>query len=65
MNRAEIARRQRCRALELAAVLGVLLAVFAAVSRTWPTVAIGLAGAGLLLLVRRRTCRGLDSEPST
>jgi hypothetical protein len=54
---AEIARRQRCRSLELAAVLGVVLAVFSVVDRTWPAVGVGIAGAALALVVRHRTCR--------
>ena len=59
MNATDSARRQ-CRALELAAVLGVLLAVFSAVSRTWIAVAVGLAGAGVALATHRRRCRGRD-----
>ena len=59
MNRAELARRQRCRALELAIVLGVLLAVF---GRTWITVSVGLGGAAVAFATYRRNCRGADES---
>lgn len=57
MNRAEMARRQRCRALEVAAVLGILLAGFSLVSRTWVGVAVGLGGTALALVTYWRNCR--------
>ncbi len=44
MNAGERARRQRCRMLEIAAVFGLLLTVFAIVGRTRPAVAVGLVG---------------------
>lgn len=53
----DLARRQRCRSLELAAVLGAVLAIFSAIDGTWPAVAVGIAGATLALVVRRRVCR--------
>jgi len=56
---ADVARRQRCRSLELAAVLGVILAVFSVIDRTWPAVGVGLAGTALALVVRHRRCRDL------
>ena len=64
-SRAELARRQRCRSLELAAVLGVVLAVFSVVDRTWPAVGVGVVGAALALVVRHRVCgeRQEDSGP--
>lgn len=52
----DVGRRQRCRSLELAAVLGVVLAAFSALDRTWPAVAVGIAGTALALVVRRRVC---------
>lgn len=57
MNRAEIARRQRCRALELAVLLGVLLAGSSLVSRTWVGVAVGLGGSAVALATYWRNCR--------
>ena len=54
MNEAEIARQKRCRALELAALLGVLLAVF---TRTWIAVAVGLGGAAVAVATYARHCR--------
>ena len=54
---AEVERRQRCRALELAAVLGVVLAVVSAIDRIWPGVGVGVAGAALAWGVWWRRCR--------
>jgi hypothetical protein len=62
MSPADAARRQRCRSLELAAVLGVLLAVYAAIRRDWPAIVVGLVGSGVALAVRRSVCRGLDDD---
>jgi hypothetical protein len=58
---AEVARRQRCRSLELAAVLGLVLAVFSVIDRTWPAVGVGLAGTALALAVRHRRCRDFQA----
>jgi hypothetical protein len=58
----EVARRQRCRSLELAAVLGVVLALFSVIDRTWPAVGVGLAGTAIALVVRHRTCRDLPDS---
>jgi hypothetical protein len=60
---AETARRQRCRSLELAAVLGMFLAVVSVIDRTWPAVGVGLAGTAIALAVRHRTC-GKAAETS-
>ncbi len=57
---AELARRQRCRSLELAAALGIILADFSVIDRTWPAVGVGLAGTALALVVRHRRCRDLQ-----
>jgi hypothetical protein len=54
---AEVARRQRCRSLELAAVLGVVLAAVSLIDQTWPAVGVGLVGATVALVVRHRVCR--------
>jgi hypothetical protein len=59
---AELARRQRCRALELAGVLGVVLALFGAYERNWISVVAGLVGALVVLAVYRRTCRDAGRE---
>jgi hypothetical protein len=59
---ADFARRQRCRSLELAAVLGVVLALFSVIDRTWPAVGVGLAGTAIALVVRHRTCRDLPDS---
>ena len=58
---ADLARRQRCRSLELAAVLGIILAVFSVIDRTWPAVGVGLAGTALALVVRHRRCKDLGA----
>jgi len=60
---AQVARRQRCRSLELAAVLGIVLAVFSVVDRTWPGVAVGVAGAALAWAVWWRRCREAPGAP--
>jgi uncharacterized membrane protein len=62
MNPEEIARRKRCHSLELAAILGVALAIYSAIDRFWPAVALGVVGAIVLLVVRWRLCHGLDRE---
>jgi hypothetical protein len=53
----EVARRQRCRGLDLATVLGLFLAGVSIYDRVWPAVAVGLVGAGVALVMRRRICR--------
>jgi hypothetical protein len=59
----EIARRQRCRGFDLAAVLGLFLAGISAYDRVWPAVGVGLVGAGVALFMRRRHCRdAVDTE---
>ncbi len=62
MNPEEIARRKRCHSLELAAILGVALAIYSAIDGFWPAVALGVVGAIVLLVVRWRLCQGLDRE---
>ena len=58
----ERARRQSCRMLEVAGALGVLLAAFSAVGRTWIPVAVGLAGVAVVVVVHRRSCRDVDDD---
>lgn len=53
-DRAELLRRRRCRMLAFGMVLGALLPIF---QWSWITLAIGLAGIAVLLVVYRRECR--------
>ena len=62
MKAEEIARRKRCHSLELAAILGVALAIFSAIDRFWPAVVLGVVGAIVFLVMRQRLCRGLDRK---
>jgi uncharacterized membrane protein YfcA len=55
MTDAERLHRRRCIALRIAAFFGVLLAVFN--PRDWAIIAIGLAGAVIVLAVYWRDCR--------
>ena len=55
MTDAERLRRRRCVALRIAAFFGVLLAAFN--PRDWAIIAIGLAGAAIVLIVYWRDCR--------
>ena len=50
---AELARRRRCRALQMAMLFGVLLPIF---TRTWITLAVGVAGAVIAFVTYRRNC---------
>lgn len=59
MNRAELARRRRCRLLQIAIFFGVLLPVFAP-SRV--TIAAAVIGIAVVILTYRRECRGLGAS---
>ena len=61
-SRAELLRRRRCRMLAFGMVLGALLPIF---QRSWITLAVGLAGIAVLLLVYRRECRDEAARGST
>ncbi len=61
-SRAELMRRRRCRLLAVGMVLGALLPVF---QWSWITLAIGLGGVALLLLVYRRECTGCSAQDSS
>ena len=61
-SRGELLRRRRCRLLVVAMVLGALLPIF---SWSWITLAAGLAGIAVLLLVYRRECVCKSEAPST
>ncbi len=55
---AERLRRRRCRMLVVAAVFGILLALFGAADENWVPVGVGVAGAALVTVVHLRSCRG-------
>jgi len=59
---APIARRQRCRALQLAMVLGVFLAGTGVIDRNLIPIVVGLAGVAAAAVVYRRECRRLDDD---
>jgi hypothetical protein len=61
-SRAELLRRRRCRLLAFGMVLGALLPIF---QRSWISLAVGLSGIVVLLVVYRRECRdGPVREPA-
>ena len=55
MNRAELARRRRCRLLQLALFFGILLPVF---SPSWITIVAAVLGIALVAVTYWRECRG-------
>ena len=61
-GRAELLRRRRCRMLAFGMVLGALLPIF---QWSWITLAVGLAGIAVLLVVYRRECRDEAAREST
>lgn len=61
-DRAELMRRRRCRLLVVGMVLGAFLPVY---QWSWITLAVGLGGIALLLLVYRRECTGRSVAKST
>jgi cbb3-type cytochrome oxidase subunit 3 len=58
-SRDVLLRRRRCRLLLFGMVLGVLLPLF---QFSWITLAIGLTGVVVLLIVYRRECRGAFAQ---
>jgi hypothetical protein len=60
-RRGELMRRRRCRLLVVGMVLGALLPIF---QWSWITLAIGLGGIAVLLLVYRRECAGTSAQES-
>ena len=60
-SRAELMRRRRCRLLVVGMVFAALLPVF---QWSWLTLAIGLGGIALLLVVYRRDCAGTSARES-
>jgi hypothetical protein len=55
MSGAELGRRRRCRVLQLAMAIGILLPIF---QPTWITLASALVGIAVLIIVYRRECGG-------
>jgi hypothetical protein len=55
MTDPEIARRQRCRALQVAIALGIFFPIY---TRTWPSLIVAVIGVGAAGVVYWRTCRG-------
>jgi hypothetical protein len=60
-SRGELMRRRRCRLLVVGMVLGALLPIF---QWSWITLAVGLGGIAVLLLVYRRECAGTSAQES-
>jgi hypothetical protein len=60
-GRADLLRLRRCRLLVVGMVLGALLPIF---QWSWITLAIGLAGIAVLLLVYRRECLRFSAQKS-
>jgi hypothetical protein len=60
-SRGELLRRRRCRLLAFGMVLGALLPIF---QWSWITLAFGLGGIAVLLLVYRRECAGSSVQDS-
>ena len=54
MSQRELARLRRCRALQLAIVLGIFFPIF---TRTWPSVIVAAIGIAAATVVYLRTCR--------
>jgi hypothetical protein len=54
MNQRDVARLRRCRALQLAIALGVLLPIF---TRTWPSLVVAAIGVAAAAVAYRRNCR--------
>jgi hypothetical protein len=61
-SRAELMRRRRCRLLAFGMVLGAMLPIF---QWSWVTLALGLGGIAVLLLVYRRECTGCPEQDSS
>lgn len=60
-GRGELLRHRRCRLLVVGMVLGALLPIF---NWSWITLAVGLGGIAVLLLVYRRECAGSSARVS-
>jgi len=61
MNRSELLRRRRCRALQFAILLGILLPLF---QPSWITLGVGAAGIVVAVGLYLRECRGQEGENS-
>ncbi|HZB85336.1 MAG TPA: hypothetical protein VE289_02110 [Gaiellaceae bacterium] len=61
MSGAELGRRRRCRVLQLAIAIGILLPIF---QPSWITLGSALVGIAVLAFVYRRECRDESEEDS-
>ncbi|MGH3032318.1 MAG: hypothetical protein ACRDNE_16450 [Gaiellaceae bacterium] len=61
MSGPELGRRRRCRALQLAIALGILLPIF---QPSWITLGSAIAGVAVLAFVYRRECRNEAEDDS-
>ena len=61
MSGAELGRRRRCRVLQLAIAIGILLPIF---QPSWISVASALVGIAVLVFVYRRECRNEVEDDS-
>jgi hypothetical protein len=61
MTGAELGRRRRCRVLQLAIAIGILLPIF---QPSWITLGSSLVGIAVLAFVYRRECRDESEEDS-
>ncbi|MGH3006676.1 MAG: hypothetical protein ACRDOS_12435 [Gaiellaceae bacterium] len=61
MSEPELARRRRCRALQLAIALGIFLPIL---QPSWITLGSAVAGIAVLAFVYRRECRHETEDDS-
>jgi hypothetical protein len=61
MSGPELGRRRRCRVLQLAIAIGILLPIF---QPSWITLASALAGIAVLVFLYRRECRNALEDDS-
>ncbi|MGH3093258.1 MAG: hypothetical protein ACRDOG_13155 [Gaiellaceae bacterium] len=61
MSGPELGRRRRCRVLQLAIAIGILLPIF---QPSWITLGSALAGIAVLVFVYRRECRDALEDDS-
>ena len=61
MSAPELGRRRRCRVLQLAIAIGILLPIF---QPSWITLGSALAGIAVLVFLYRRECRDAVEDDS-
>jgi hypothetical protein len=61
MSGPELGRRRRCRVLQLAIAIGILLPIF---QPSWITLGSALAGIAVLVFLYRRECRNALEDDS-